>query len=55
MILKVGSKGKEVEAIQSKLGLTPDGDFGPNTEKAVKEWQTKNGLAADGEIGRAHV
>lgn len=53
MIIKIGSKGKEVEAIQQKLGLTADGSFGPNTEKAVKEWQTKNGLTADGIVGPA--
>jgi peptidoglycan hydrolase-like protein with peptidoglycan-binding domain len=44
MILKVGSKGEEVKKIQIKLGTTADGDFGPGTEKLVKEWQTKNGL-----------
>jgi putative chitinase len=33
------------------LGLNPDGAFGPGTEKAVKEWQAKNGLTADGLVG----
>jgi putative chitinase len=33
------------------LGLNPDGDFGQNTENAVKSWQTKNGLTPDGVIG----
>ena len=28
-----------------------DGAFGPGTEKAVKEWQAKNGLTADGLVG----
>ena len=44
MLLKIGSKGDDVKKLQEKLKLTSDGTFGPNTEKAVKEWQTKNGL-----------
>ena len=43
MLLKVGSKGDDVKKLQTKLGTTADGDFGPGTEKLVKEWQTKNG------------
>jgi putative chitinase len=51
MLLKLGSKGDDVEKIQEKLGLKSDGSFGSNTEKAVKEWQLKNGLTPDGVIG----
>lgn len=53
MLLKVGSKGEDVKKLQAKLGTNPDGSFGPNTEKLVKEWQTKNGLTADGIVGDA--
>ena len=53
MLLKIGSKGEDVKALQEKLGLAADGSFGPGTEKAVKEWQSKNGLEADGIIGDA--
>lgn len=49
--LKKGSKGDDVKKLQSLLGLKADGDFGPNTEKAVKEFQAKNGLTADGIVG----
>ena len=38
MILKIGSKGKEVKSLQEYLGIYADGDFGPNTEKYVKKW-----------------
>jgi putative chitinase len=51
MIIKNGSKGDDVKKLQEKLGLTPDGSFGPNTEKKVKEWQSANGLTADGIVG----
>lgn len=48
MLLKIGSKGEGVKKVQEKLGLIPDGSFGPKTEKSLKEWQTKNGLTPDG-------
>ncbi|PRY76273.1 peptidoglycan hydrolase-like protein with peptidoglycan-binding domain [Yoonia maritima] len=50
-ILKRGLKGAPVKRLQAKLGVTADGDFGPGTEKALKEWQAANGLAADGIAG----
>lgn len=51
MLLKLGSKGDDVRCLQEKLGLKADGSFGTGTEKAVKEWQKKNGLTVDGVIG----
>lgn len=51
MVLKIGSKGKEVKSLQEYLGIYADGDFGPNTEKYVKKWQSENGLSADGIVG----
>lgn len=51
MLLKNGSSGEDVKKLQEKLGLSVDGSFGPGTEKAVKEWQSKNGLKSDGIIG----
>lgn len=51
MILKLGSKGPEVVALQTFLNLTADGDFGPKTDAAVKQWQSQNGLVPDGVVG----
>lgn len=51
MLLKLGSKGEDVKKLQVKLGVDPVGTFGPKTETAVKEYQTKNGLTADGVVG----
>ena len=50
-MLKLGMKGNEVKLLQEKLGLVADGDFGPKTEKALKEWQTKSGITPDGVAG----
>ena len=50
-ILKKGLSGEPVRRLQAKLGVQSDGAFGPNTEKALKEWQTKNNLTADGVAG----
>lgn len=51
MILKIGSNGKNVEILQDALGLRADGDFGPNTDAAVRAYQKKHGLAIDGIVG----
>lgn len=46
-----GSRGEAVKAVQSRVGATPDGVFGPATEGAVKRFQASHGLAADGVVG----
>jgi putative chitinase len=53
MLLKLGSKGPDVAKLQTALGIGADGNFGPGTEKALKEWQAKTGLSADGIAGPA--
>ena len=50
-VLKKGVKSAAVAAVQAKLGLKADGDFGPGTEAAIKKWQADNGLTADGIVG----
>ena len=49
--LRVGSKGADVECLQSALNLTADGIFGPKTKAAVIAWQADAGLTADGIFG----
>jgi murein DD-endopeptidase MepM/ murein hydrolase activator NlpD len=46
-----GSHGEFVKAIQKKLNVEVDGDFGPNTERAVKTFQRSHNLYADGIVG----
>lgn len=49
--------GDDVRAVQTRLcelGYTPgvlDGIYGANTEQAVREFQTRNGLQVDGQVG----
>ncbi len=55
-IIKLNSKGEGVLWLQyelSKLGykLNIDGDFGPKTNAALKDYQKSRGLEADGELG----
>jgi peptidoglycan hydrolase-like protein with peptidoglycan-binding domain len=50
-ILKKGLAGEPVRRLQAKLGVTADWQFGPGTETALKDWQKKNGLSADGIAG----
>lgn len=51
VLLRRGSRGATVKKLQEALGIGADGVFGSGTEKAVKEFQAKNGLDADGLAG----
>lgn len=51
MLLRKGSNGNEVKALQEALHLFVDGVFGKLTEEAVKEFQRTNGLKPDGIVG----
>jgi putative chitinase len=51
MLLKRGDNNENVKKLQQKLGLEPIGNYGPKTEDAVKVFQSKNGLTADGIVG----
>jgi len=54
MLLKKGDNNENVRLMQQKLGIEPAvTNFGPKTEEAVKAFQAKNGLPADGVVGPA--
>lgn len=46
--IKRGDRGEVVSAIQSALGMRPDGVFGVATEATLRVWQAKNGFLANG-------
>ena len=52
-VLKKGSRGDAVRALQRRLGITADGVFGRQTRAAVKRFQRANDLVADGIVGPA--
>ena len=58
-VLKQGSKGSEVKEVQRRLKNwgyykgSVDGVFGAGTKSAVIAFQKKNGLTADGVVGKA--
>lgn len=59
ILLKLGSKGKEVKTLQENLNirlkgiqrLSTDGKFGENTRRAVLHFQRSEWLVEDGEVG----
>ena len=55
-VFKLGDQGHEVTALQYLLNfkgqnLVVDGNFGPKTRDAVKDFQTSKGLTVDGIVG----
>ena len=52
IMLKRGSRGDMVKAVQYIVGAAADGIFGAKTETAVMNYQKRYGLDADGIVGR---
>lgn len=50
-MLRKGDRGRSVKELQKLLKIAADGNFGPNTEKAVKKFQAAHGLVSDGLVG----
>jgi peptidoglycan hydrolase-like protein with peptidoglycan-binding domain len=55
-LVRQGAKNHPVRTLQCLLrarghGVTVDGDFGPNTEAAVRAFQQEQHLASDGVVG----
>ena len=51
VLLRVGSRGQAVKALQQDLGADADGIFGEGTKAALMAYQTAQGLTADGMAG----
>lgn len=54
--VRLGDTGDGVSQIQTALkglgyDLEPDGQFGPVTDRAVRDYQSKNNLTVDGVVG----
>jgi peptidoglycan hydrolase-like protein with peptidoglycan-binding domain len=47
----LGSTGANVIYLQGALGLKQDGQFGPITQRRVREFQQSQGLFVDGVVG----
>jgi peptidoglycan hydrolase-like protein with peptidoglycan-binding domain len=43
--------GNPVARLQAALRMTPDGEFGPATEAAIRRLQARHGLTVDGVVG----
>ena len=50
-VLRKGMRSDGVKLMQEALGIGADGIFGAGTERALKEWQSNNGLVVDGIAG----
>ncbi len=50
---RAAASGNPVVRLQQALHLQPDGDFGPETEAAVRSLQARHGLTVDGVVGPA--
>ena len=51
VVVKRGDRGSAVRNIQRELGITADGVFGEQTERAVKRFQRRHDLVPDGIVG----
>lgn len=49
--IQKGDSGKEVQRLQRRVGVKPDGEFGPKTEAAVRRYQREHDLKVDGVVG----
>lgn len=50
-VLRRGARGPHVATLQETLGISADGIFGPQTERAVRVFQQAHGLLVDGVVG----
>ncbi|MGN6169938.1 MAG: peptidoglycan-binding domain-containing protein [Solirubrobacteraceae bacterium] len=53
VVSRVSSVSESVQQLQQLLGVAADGEFGPITLRAVKDFQASHGLVVDGIVGPA--
>lgn len=53
VLIRQGSTGQNVRGVQSRVGASVDGSFGPNTKQHVVDYQKSRRLTADGIVGPA--
>jgi hypothetical protein len=51
IVVQRGDRGAAVRRIQEELGISADGIFGEQTERAVKRFQRRHNLVPDGIVG----
>ena len=51
--LHPGDEGRSVKRLQRSLGVTPDGIYGPGTERRVRRFQRRHHLRGDAIVGAA--
>jgi cell wall-associated NlpC family hydrolase len=51
IVIRLHDVGPAVAALQRALGISADGEFGPQTLHAVKRFQAAHGLLVDGQVG----
>jgi peptidoglycan DL-endopeptidase CwlO len=51
IVIRLHDAGPAVAALQRALGIAADGEFGPQTLHAVKQFQATHGLLVDGQVG----
>lgn len=54
-VLSQGMQGDDVRELQTALNITVDGNFGPYTTAALKQFQAANDLLSDGIAGKTTV
>ena len=48
IVVENGDEGELVRALQTQLGVEADGEFGDDTEEALRAYQKQNGMKANG-------